>query len=237
MNLNLIGSPNPISHGLDALVSELETSGLCSLGLSWQNWFQRAVEQLETDDSIDARLTDELAESLAEAEEAIADGCDSGPALRRLISLYHRNQESKPLELRWREKAASLGTIQLESRTWEDLHKALDASAAGRLAVVSRWIDKVEETFLAIWEGYERSDVLQEEITLESVLGHRLLREGVEGWLEALASFRESLDNFNLKRTAILTQAEAAQRLLMVVQVIEQEAQDSVGRFIAAWSN
>jgi hypothetical protein len=223
------------NRGLDALVGQLESGGVFSLGLSWQTWFQNAAEQLELDDSIDPRLTDELAETLAEAEEAITSGRNSAPALNRLVSLYHRNQEGKPLEQRWREKAAGLGLVQLETRTWDDLHKALDAAEAGRLSLVGRWIDKVEETFLATWDGYEQSDVLEEEITAESVLGHRLLREGVEAWLEALALFRDTLGN--LDRAGILALAEEGQRLLIVVQVIQREAQDSVSRFVAAWSN
>lgn len=223
------------SRGLDALIGQLESGGVSLLGRSWSAWFQSAAEQLECDDTIDPRLTDELAESLAEAEELIRSGRNSAPALNHLLSLYRQAQEGKPLEQRWREKAAGLGLVQLETRTWEDLHKALDAAEAGRLSLVGRWIDTVEETFLATWDEYEQSDVLEEEITAESVLGHRLLREGVEAWLEALALFRANLGHPD--RTGILALAEEGQRLLVVVQVVQLEAQDSVSRFVAAWSN
>jgi hypothetical protein len=235
MSLTLLDKANTTARGLDVLVRQLELGGVASLGHAWQTWFESAASQLESDDSIDARLTDELAESLAEAEEAIMTGYNCAPALRRLVSLYYRNQQSKPLETLWREKAANLGLVQLETRTWDDLHKALDAAAQGRSALVARWIDKVEETFLAVWESYQQSDILEEEVTAESVLGHRLLREGVEGWLEALSQFRDTLTAVD--RAAVLAQAEVGQRLLMVVQVVEQEAQDSVGRFMAAWAN
>lgn len=235
MSLTLLDNVSTSGRGLDALVSQLEKGGVFSLGLGWRGWFENAALQLETDDTIDARLTDELAETLAEAEEAMVAGLNSQGALNRLVSLYYRNLESKPLEQRYREKAAGLGAVQLETRSWSDLHKALDAAEAGRLGLVTKWIDKVEETFLAAWDGYEGSDILEQEVTAESVLGHRLLREGVEGWLEALATFRDSLGSVD--RAAVLAQAEVGQRLLMVVQIVEQEAQDSAGRFMAAWQN
>lgn len=233
MSLTLI--ENRTNAGLEALVRQLEEGGAGSLGSGWQAWFEAAAEQLETDDSIDARLTDEFAETLAEAEAALLGGWNSGPALNRLVSLYYRNLHSKPLEQRWRARAEGLGMVQLETRSWLDLHKALDAAVAGRLGLVRKWIDNVEATFLAAWESYEGSDILEAEVTIESVLGHRLLREGVEGWLEALAIFRDSLGQVD--RAAILAKAEIGQRLLIVVQVIEQEAQDSVSRFMAAWQN
>lgn len=140
------------------------------------------------------------------------------------------------LETVWREKAQNLGLAQLETSTWEDLHKALDAAASGRRALVSKWIDTVEDTFLKTWESYEKSDVLEHEVTAESVLGHRFLQEGIEGWLEALAAFRESLET-GLNRSEILAAAETAQRLLIVVQMVEQESQSVVDHFLAAWAN
>ena len=141
----------------------------------------------------------------------------------------------KPLETRWREKAASLGMVVLQTKTWNDLHKALDAAEAGRHALVLRWIDTVEEAFLASWESYEGGDVWEAEVTTEAVLGHRFLQEGIEGWLAALAEFRDTLGQ--LSRTSILALAEEGQRLLVTVQLNEQEADDTVGRFLAAWSN
>ena len=64
--------------------------------------------------------------------------------------------------------------------------------------------------------------MLPEEVTTESVLGHRYLSQGIEGWLEALAEFRSTLKT-GVDRQAVLARAEAAQRLLMVVQLEQQE--------------
>ncbi len=228
MSLTLITTQN----GLDNLVAQLEKGGLFSLTGSWQAWFDAASAQLEVDDSIDSRLTDEMADCLGEAEEAITQGYTSQPALNRLVSLYHRNQESLPLELKWRRRAAGLGLAQLESNTWEDLHAALDAAQAGRTSSVARWLDLVEQHFLNSWESYEDGDVLEEEVTTESVLCHRFLMEGTELWLDALSTFRESLGGA-IDRASILELAEAGQRNLILVQILDQEAEEAMDRFFA----
>lgn len=223
---------NPQSNGLDNLVGQLEKGGLFSLSGSWQAWFDGAVAQLESDDSIDAGLTDQMAECLEEAQEAIAGGFTCQPALNRLVSLYHRNQAALPLEAKWRRRAANLGAVQLESSTWNDLHMALDAAQSGRLAPVSAWLDAVEQSFLSSWESYEQGDVLESEITTESVLCHRFLMEGTELWLEALSTFRDSLGS-PIDRAAVLQAAEAGQRLLILVQLLDQEAEEAMDRFFA----
>lgn len=38
----------------------------------------------------------------------------------------------------------------------------------------------MEEYFLNCWDNYENSDILESEITTESVLCHRFLQEGIE---------------------------------------------------------
>jgi hypothetical protein len=228
MSQTLIAS----SNGLTALVNQLQSGGMYSLGAAWRNWFEAAAEQLENDDSLDARLTDEMADALGEAEAAICEGRNSLPALNRLVSLYHRGQAELSLEAKWTKKAQMLGLAQLESPIWNDLHSALDAAEAGKVAPVARWIEMVEERFIATWESYEAGDVLENEVTTESVLGHRFLRDGAELWLSALGQFKDSLAG-GLDRGSILAQAEEGQRLLVVMQILEQEADEALDRFFS----
>lgn len=219
-------------NGLDNLVGQLEKGGLFALAGSWCTWFEAAAAQLENDDSIDSRLTDEMAECLGEAEEAISVGLNCQPALNRLISLYHRNLAGMSLEQKWRRRAAGLGSAQLDSAAWNDLHLALDAAMAGRLAPVARWLDAMEQNLLVSWESYEDGDVLEEEVTTESVLCHRFLLEGTEFWLEAIANFRDSLAG-PIDRAAILETAEAGQRLLILVQLLDEEAEEAMDSFFS----
>lgn len=223
------------SNGLEALVSQLEKGGLFSLSGGWQGWFEAAAQQLENDDSLDARLTDEMADALGEAEEAICEGRNSLPALNRLVALYHRGQGELTIEAKWLKKAELLGLAQLETPVWNDLHRALDAAEAGRSGLVAKWLEKVEEKFIATWESYEAGDVLDEEITTESVLGHRFLQEGSELWLGALAEFKDALEGgvTAATRSSILAQAEQGQRLLVLMQILEQEAEQAMNRFFS----
>lgn len=147
------------------------------------------------------------------------------------------NPAPQSLEATWRERADSLAPSQLEGSLWSDLHKALKAACEGRCSLAARWVDSVEEHFLAIWDSYEESDIWESEITSESVLGHRLLQEGVEAWLSALCTFRTALDRGRIVPQAVLEDAEIGQRLLIAVQLREAETQDCVSHFLAAWAN
>ena len=147
------------------------------------------------------------------------------------------NSAPQSLEATWRERADSLAASQLEGSLWCDLHKALKAAQDGRSTVAARWMDAVEEHFLAIWDSYEESDIWESEITAESVLGHRLLQEGVEAWLSALCTFRTGLDRGRIDHQAVLKEAEMGQRLLVAVQLREAESQDCISHFLAAWTN
>lgn len=139
------------------------------------------------------------------------------------------------LEDRWRRTAANLTAGDLESGTWRDLHRALHAESVGRRDLVLRWLDQTEATILAAWEGYDSTTVLAEEVTAESALGHHLLREGAEYWLDALAILRETLGQVD--REEVLKQAEEGQRLLMALGKMTSEAECPSARFMAAWRN
>lgn len=144
---------------------------------------------------------------------------------------------ARGIESQWRERAATLGLAQLETPLWTDLGLALEAVSAGRKQAVLRWVDLAEESFISVWEGYESGDVLESEITAESVLGHTLLSEGIENWLDALALLRDGLECGTIERDEILELAESGQRLLIAVQLFEEESTDCASQFFAAWAN
>ena len=139
------------------------------------------------------------------------------------------------LEDRWRRTAADLTMEELNSGTWRDLHRAFQAEAAGRHDLVVRWLEQTEATILAAWEGYDATTVLEDEVTAESVLGHQLLREGAESWLDALEMLREGLGQSD--REAVLERAEEGQRLLVALGKVQQDQECSSARFMAAWRN
>lgn len=221
--------------GLADLVQQVANGVTFRPNDDWNSWFEAAMAQLETDDLIDSRFTDSMADCLFEAEDALKTGFDFRPALKRLCHLYHRNLESQPLELVWRRRAASLGAVQLSSSTWNGLQAALDDVARGPSKRVAVWLDQIEEYFLGCWETYEEGDVLESEITTESVLCHRFLQEGTELWLEAISAFREGL-SLGVCRQTVLKLAEEGQRHLVLVQILHEEMENRASQ-VLAWAH
>jgi hypothetical protein len=217
--------------GLELLVNRVSACGAGSLGRNWQAWFSAALEQLEMDDSFDAHEADGMADALAEAEEALAEGRACEEALHRLVSLF----TLADTRAGWTAKARGLSPDELAGTTWDDLHKALDAVASAP-SVVARWIDHAQAEIAALWRHYQGSDVLSSEVTVESILGHQFLGQGVAHWLAALAELRQALSK-GLDRAAVLAKAEAGQRLLVALQAVEEERASARQNFIAAWMN
>ena len=75
----------------------------------------------------------------------------------------------------------------------------------------------MRERVFQAWEAYAQTPLLDEEVTAESTAGHRVLREGLEGWLVALdrleAAARGEADILDA-----LDLAEASNRLLVALQ-------------------
>lgn len=140
-------------------------------------------------------------------------------------------------EARWRQLADSLPSEQLDSGLIVDLHRALDALESGRTGVVERWLELMENRFIAAWHDYESTEVLEDEITAESILGHHMLREGLEGWLETLDCVRAAISNGAVDRRGIFEQALEAQRMLVSVQRLKADSEDLLASFLAAWRN
>lgn len=143
-------------------------------------------------------------------------------------------KNSLTAEKKWLERANELTSAELESPFWLDLQRALRAAGDGESECVAQWIDDVEKTFLLHLNSYKSGDLIEEEIALESVLCHRLLVEGAECWLEALAEFRGALGR-ELDGAAVVARAGRGQRLLTLVRLIHEETEQATGR-ILAWA-
>jgi hypothetical protein len=234
MTLSLLVKPNAPStqKGLDALVDHLQTGG--TLGDDWAQWLQAAFGQLEADNTIDAHRADNLADTLSEMEEQLTEGYDATQAVQRLLSLY---SDTPSLEELWRDRAENLLPAQLQTTLWSDLHRALAAVESGRHQVVSRWIDLVENRMLARWDDYENLELLDEEVTCESVAGHHILCDGLEGWLCALAELRHGLGTGFVNRQGVLESAEIGQRLLVTLENVQKESVSPLDWLVEAWRN
>lgn len=224
------------TNGLDQLVQEIESGKTRSVLSSWTTWFERAVRQLEEDDSIDARFTDVLAESLEEIDAALAEGFGVEFALKSFVSLYHRHEKAVSVESRWRRRISELGRVQIETGLWLDLEAALEAAAGGQTIRVAHWLKQMRAKFQNAWDSYQDSDILICEVTEESQTGHRLLGEGIQAWIRAFEKFHQGLDG-TVDKKAVRAEAEQGQRLLVGLQVIQAESKDCTDHFRAAWAN
>lgn len=88
-------------------------------------------------------------------------------------------------------------------RDFEEMVKSRDAEPLARL----------RKQIEASWERYYAQPLAYEERTAETVAGHRLLVEGLAGWLKAL-----ELCEQGAPESQVLSVAEAANRLLIAVQ-------------------
>lgn len=77
---------------------------------------------------------------------------------------------------------------------------------------LERFVVETEELIDLLWEVYSGTPVVEGEVTTESVVGHRLLRDGMQGWLDALELAARG------DREGALAAAEDASRLLAVLQ-------------------
>lgn len=204
------------SKGLDNLIKLVQRGTRIA---SLTPWLEAAYEQLEKDDSIDPQRADELADILDEAEHA-ASTKDLNAQLRRLCEVY---LQVPPLEQVWLAKARNLSQEELLTETWLELHQAVEAAHMGNVKLAQEWVTDLSELYLDVWKGYETTTVLEAEITQESALGHQFLQGGVESWLEALAAFQSELESASPDYSRVFEPAEWGQRLLLVVQAIEEE--------------
>ncbi len=135
------------------------------------------------------------------------------------------------LESTYRERAGALLDEELDTELWVDLHDAVDFANQGDFDSALDWLEETQARFQAVWNSYETNTrVYEDEITAESVVGHSLLKEGVGHWLAALELLGEGdLDE-------VLVRAEAGQRLLVFVQILEEEAAAAQERFFLNWN-
>lgn len=135
------------------------------------------------------------------------------------------------LETTYRERAAALLDEELDTELWVDLHDAVDLAMAGDFDSALDWLEETQARFQSVWNSYETNTcVYEDEITAESVIGHSLLKEGVGHWLAAL----ELLGEGDLEE--VLVRAEFGQRLLVLVQILEEEAAAAEERFFLNWN-
>lgn len=209
---------------LDRLLESLtdESKGLAGEA-ELAELIEASLEQLETDDTIDAETTDQLVDALVEAQELLAEGEAPWESLEDAITIYHHAKTHKDFFLIWQQKAESLGAEALRTQTYVHFLEACRMVERGDGEVLTGWLDGKIKEFQATRRSYLELSVAEHEVTMESELCHLMLVSGMESWLEALTvlkkAIREQRDLAHCRRLA-----EIGQRALVTVQLFEREA-------------
>jgi hypothetical protein len=114
-----------------------------------------------------------------------------------------------------RELATSLAYEDWHTELYAAFEEALRSDELDGLITQTR--GRIEEA----WESYCQTPVTDEEVTAQTVVGHRILREGFETWHEALDE-AEAADGSVDQALAL---AQAGNRLLIAVQVQAQRVE------------
>ena len=204
-------------------MSQLRRLGPRGFGTDLVSQLRDAERQLESDDSWGDRLTDAMAEVLAQIEEDYELQGQADEAFRQLEFLYSHGRIAQDLEIEWKTRLASFSHEELQSSLWVDLVRAVKHAQIGNTEVVRTWLSKTEQRILATMDQYEHLSITSSEITTETVLAHKFLNTGVESWLEALALLDAALDEPDSCAQAVLDCAREGQRYLLAVSLLNRQ--------------
>jgi hypothetical protein len=155
--------------------------------------------------------------------------------------LYDGEQHDPPevvLEKELREIAAGISRERWSTETYQSLEKAIDAFLDGG-AEESLWstTDSIEELLTRVSDSYRQTAILPKEVTMESMVTHRLLCEGIEGWRAALAMLKDDEpaegddEEQDWDWDLVLKTAERGNRLLVAVQIYQSRLRNALSTY------
>lgn len=132
------------------------------------------------------------------------------------------------LERELRQMAQDLAEPEWRTSSYEKIAWGIDEFLEGRPEPLAQAVAELEAVMEEAWEPYYHTPVADSEVTAESVVGHRILMDGIQGWIDALTATRSAAYGEATWEDAVQA-AEQANRLLVAVQKfserIERETQ------------
>lgn len=184
-------------------------------------------EYLEDEDD---PLLDAL-ERLESLYEYFLEGGLPAAELQEFFQLYQHSfvEEKVPvgeqLEMELRQMAEDLTEEEWCTGSYLKLENGVQAYLEGDPEPLNQAVEEMEIVLDQAWSPYAESPVADHEITAESVLGHQLLAEGVQEWIQAIDFVREIADGADADWQEALDTAQYANRLLIVVERFSQRLQ------------
>ena len=148
---------------------------------------------------------------------------DPLPGLRFLADRYRRvaDKNEEPvgirLEREMKEAAAALPVMDWCVGAYPILDQGIQEYLHGRLEQLEQVLSELDQLLNEAWEPYASLSVTEEEITAETVVGHRVLREGFDFWFKALDETELAVNEEGCFEQA-LSLAEEGSRLLVAMQ-------------------
>lgn len=173
----------------------------------------------------------ELAHRLERVEDAMSTGGDATEDLAALLSSFDAPQAVSPgeqLEQWVRQVAAGLSRDEWYTETYASVESAVAEYREGNRELLERVLQEVASRLEGAWEPYYHAPVAADEVTAETVVGHRILLEGVQGWFDALEALRLAAAG-EVSWDDALAQAEAANRLLVAVPRLARQVELEAG--------
>lgn len=224
MNKSTTLSP---SQKLECLLELFESDASIAGNNEISALLEMAWEELEENSLLHPTVQQLLQDALEAADQELHQRGTAFTSLRRIVQIYRSGGAYFELRDSWAQELASIPPDRLETSSWRDLQKALDAAVKGKNEAVIRWVEKMEERFLGALQQYEDVKIMAREVTAETVLCHQYLIHGVECWLRALALLTEGLDQ-GLDREAVENAASEGQRNLVFLQTRKKELQQQL---------
>ena len=134
------------------------------------------------------------------------------------------------LENELREIACGIARSRWCTETYENLEKAIDRFLDGG-DEEGLWteVDTIDEILERVSQSYKQTAILPKEVTMESMVTHQLLCQGIEEWKSALELLRDGEEEPDW--TAVLKRAETGNRLLVAVQIYHQRLQSALSTY------
>ena len=195
----------------------------------------RAVMETLQEEARDPELA-EFAQSMFDSLDEIREHLDQGSIPLELLKSFRIEYDNDPdtfeapeevLENELREIAAGIAEERWNTETYQNFATAIaDFLSGGGEETLWSVVDPIEELLNQSEDNYNDTQILAKEVTLESVVVHKLLVEGTALWRQAVDELKES-DEPDWEFA--LESAQQGNRLLVAVQIFNQRVQKALG--------
>ena len=122
------------------------------------------------------------------------------------------------IEEELRVTAADLYGDSWQTPLWDLVCEAVEHAQLDEWEDFEEILDQVEDDIESSWQHYSELKIGEEEVTQETIIGHRLLLEGLQTWLDAVSQLFEAAEGKESWETG-LESAEWGNRLLVTSEI------------------